>query len=82
MPRTIRLTAALCATLVLAACAPPKPPEEEHRPEPQSQSDAGSASPSAIVEHANAYKDRAREAVQQAGEAADRERAAADAAAR
>lgn len=82
MPRTIRLTAALSATLALAACAPPKPPEEERRPEPQSQSDAGSASPSAIVEHANAYKDRAREAVQQAGEAADRQRAAADAAAR
>lgn len=82
MPRTIRLTAALCATLALVACAPPKPPEEERRPAPQSQPDAGSASPSAIVEHANAYKDRAREAVQQAGEAADRERAAADAAAR
>ena len=82
MPRTIRLTAALCATLALAACAPPKPPEEERRPAPQSQSDAGSASPPAIVEHANAYKDRAREAVQQAGEAADRQRAAADAAAR
>lgn len=81
MPRTIRLTAALCATLALAACAPPKPPEEERRPEPQSQSDAGSASPSAIVEHANAYKDGAREAVLQAEEAADRERAAADAAA-
>ena len=81
MPRTIRLTAALSATLALAACAPPKPPEEERRPEPQSQSDAGSASPSAIVEHANAYKDRAREAVQQAEEAADRERAATDAAA-
>ena len=81
MPRTIRLTAALCATLALAACAPPKPPEEERRPEPQSQSDAGSAPPSAIVEHANAYKDRAREAVQQAEEAADRERAATDAAA-
>ena len=81
MPRTIRLTAALSATLALAACAPPKPPEEERRPEPQSQSDAGSAPPSAIVEHANAYKDRAREAVQQAEEAADRERAATDAAA-
>ena len=82
MPRTIRLTAALCATLALAACAPPKPPEEERRPEPQSQSDAGSASPSGIVEHANAYQDRAREAIQQAEEAADRERAAADAAVR
>ena len=82
MPRTLRLTAALVATLALAACAPPKPPEEERRPEPQSQSDAGSASPSAIVEHANAYKDRAREAIQQAEEAADRERAAADAAVR
>ena len=81
MPRTIHLTAALCATLALTACAPPKPPEEERRPEPQSQSDAGSAPPSAIVEHANAYKDRAREAVQQAEEAADRERAATDAAA-
>ena len=82
MSRTIRLAAALSATVALAACAPPKPPEEERRPEPQSQPDAGSASPSAIVEHANAYKDRAREAVQQAGEAADRQRAAADAAAR
>ncbi len=73
MPRTLRLTAALVATLAIAACAPPKPPQEERRPEPQAQPGAGSASSSAIVEQANAYKDRARDAVQQAGEAADRE---------
>ena len=35
MQRIARITAASLGLVMLAACSPPKPPEEERRPEPQ-----------------------------------------------
>ena len=70
-----------CSTIVaLAACSPPKPPEEERRPEPQAQADAKPQSE--IVQAADAYKDRARSATTAAQDAADGQRAQIDAATR
>lgn len=79
MLRTLRSSAALLAMLAIVACAPPRPPEEERRPAPQAQAHATSSSPSAIVEQANAYKDRAQDAQ---ANATDRRREAIDAATR
>ena len=57
--------------LALAGCSPPKPPEEERRPEPRAE---------AVVQAADAYKDSARAAVANTEEAAAKEKAALDAA--
>jgi hypothetical protein len=70
-----------CASL-LAACTPPDKPEEERRPEPRSQADPARVPQSAIVQTAEAYKDRARAAQDQQADAADRQREAIDAATR
>ena len=78
MHRNARIAAASLAIGLLAACAPPKPPEEERRPEPQAQ--AAAQPQSAIVQTAEAYKDRARSAESQQLEAADQQRAQSDAA--
>lgn len=59
--------------LLLTACSEPKAPDEERRPEPQAQPK------SAIVETANAYKDRARSVEQTQLDAADQQRAEIDA---
>ncbi|MEF9979607.1 MAG: hypothetical protein RR834_14070 [Thermomonas sp.] len=59
--------------LVLAGCSPPKPPEEERRPDPQAKP--------AVVAQADAYKDAARAAVANTEDAATKEKAALDAAA-
>ena len=75
MHRTARFAAATLAIAALAACSPPQPPEEERRPEPQATQPQ-----SAIVQTADAYKDRARNAETEQLEAADRQRAQIDAA--
>ena len=69
----MRIATSLAWLLVVAlsGCSPPKPPEEERRPEPQA---AG------VVQAADAYKDRARGAAAQQQDAADRQRAQLDAA--
>ena len=69
---TILIAAA--GSLALAACSPPKPPEEEHRPEPQTQP--------GITAQANVYKDAARDAATATEQAAAKEKAAIDAATR
>lgn len=79
MHRKVRIAAASLAIALLAACSPPKPPEEEHRPEPQAQQ-AAAQPRSAIVQTADAYKDRARSAEAEQLDAADRQRAQIDAA--
>lgn len=71
----------LLGCLGLSACSPPKPPEEERRPEPQAQATPANSQPkSAIVQTADAYKERARSAETQQLEAADQQRADIDAA--
>lgn len=72
--RLLLSSACLC---LLAACTP-QAPDEEQRPQPQADAATAPAT-SAIVQRANVYKDAARDAVQQTQDAADRERAAADA---
>lgn len=67
----------LLACLSLVACVPSKPPEEERRPEPQAGQAAGPKS--AIVQTAEAYKDRARSVEGTQLDAADQQRAAIDA---
>ena len=76
----MRMATSLAWLLVVAlsGCSPPKPPEEERRPEPQAQ--AAAQPQSAIVQTAEAYKDRARSAESQQLEAADQQRAQIDAA--
>lgn len=77
MFRSKMIAAVAIASLGLAACAPPKPPEEERRPQPQ----APSTQPqSAIVQAAEAYKERARSAGAQQVDAADAQRAQIEAA--
>lgn len=70
----MRIATSLACLLVLtlAGCSPPKPPEEERRPDPQ-------AAPT-VVAQANAYKDAARDAVAHSEDAAAKEKAALDAA--
>ena len=63
----------LIACVLLAACSVPEPPDEERRPEPQVRPT------SAIVQTADAYKDRARSVEAESLEAADRQRAEIDA---
>lgn len=75
MHRNARIAAASLAIALIAACSPPKPPEEERRPQPQAPE-----ARSAIVQTADAYKDRARDAVKASQDAAERERAQLDAA--
>ena len=69
----MRIVSPLACLLViaLAGCSPPKPPEEESRPEPQA---------AAVVQAADAYKDSARAAVAKTEDAAAKEKAALDAA--
>ena len=69
----MRIVSPLACLLViaLAGCSPPKPPEEERRPEPQA---AG------VVQAADAYKDAARAAVANTEEAAAKQKAELDAA--
>ena len=66
------------SVIALAGCSPPKPPEEERRPEPQAQ--AATQPQSTIVQTADAYKDRARDAVKATEAAAKDESARIDAA--
>ena len=80
MHRHARIAAASLALAALPACSPPKPPEEERRPEPQAQ--AAAQPQSAIVQAADAYKDRARDAAKAAQDAAGNQRAQIDAATR
>lgn len=68
---------ALSLAGALAACSPPAPPEEERRPAPRA--DAQARPRSAIVQDAEAYKDRARGAEAAQLDAAERRRAEADA---
>ncbi len=72
----MRIASPLACLLVLAlaGCSPPKPPEEERRPDPQAKP--------AIVAQADAYRDAARAAVANSEQAAAKEKAALDAAAR
>lgn len=69
----MRIATSLACLLVLAlpGCSPPKPPDEERRPEPQA---------AAVVQAADAYKDSARAAVAKTEDAAAKEKAALDAA--
>ena len=69
----MRIATSLAWLLVVAlsGCSPPKPPEEQRRPEPQA---AG------VVQAADAYKDAARAAVAKTEDAAAKEEAALDAA--
>lgn len=77
MHRNARIAAASLAIALIAACSPPKPPEEERRPQPQAEN---TQAQSAIVQAADAYKDRARDAAKASQDAAERERAQLDAA--
>ena len=70
----LRTAITALAIVILAACSPPKPPEEEHRPEPQTQP--------GITAPANVYKDAARDAAAATDQAAAKEKAAIDAATR
>lgn len=74
----LRTAIASLALVMLAACSPPKPPEEERRPEPQAQ--AATQPQSTIVQTADAYKDRARDAAKATEAAAKDESARIDAA--
>ena len=65
----------LLGTVLVGACSAPKPPDEERRPQPQAQARPTSA----IVQTANAYKERARRVEADSLEAADRQRAEIDA---
>lgn len=76
MHRNVRIAAAF-ALVALAACSPPKPPEEERRPEPQARE--AHAKP-AIARTADTYKDAARNAASATQDAAAKEKAALDAA--
>ena len=69
----MRIATSLAWLLVVAlsGCSPPKPPDEERRPEPQA---------AAVVQAADAYKDSARAAVAKTEDAAAKEKAALDAA--
>ncbi|MEO6155245.1 MAG: hypothetical protein ABIP16_05910 [Thermomonas sp.] len=67
----------LLACLSMAACTPPKSPDEERRPDPQVSRASGPTS--AIVQSAEAYKDRARSAEESQLDAADQHRAEIDA---
>ena len=77
MLRYACIAAAMLLIATLGACSPPDAPEEERRPEPRA-----AAPKSAIVDTANAYKDAARRAVADSEDAAAKEKAALDAAAR
>lgn len=72
----MRIASSIACLLVLAVagCSPPKPPDEERRPDPQAKP--------AVVAQANAYKDAARGAEAQSEDAAAKQKAALDAAAR
>ena len=70
----LRTAITALAIVILAACSPPKPPEEEHRPEPQTQP--------GITAQAKDYKDAARDAAAPTQQAAAKEKAAIDAATR
>ncbi len=72
----MRFASSIACLLVLATagCSPPKPPDEERRPDPQAVSP--------VVAQANAYKDAARAAAAQSEDAAAKEKAALDAATR
>lgn len=80
--RLSRIPQAVCAMppmvvlacVLLSGCSGPKTPDEERRPEPQAQPK------SALVETANAYKERARASVSASEDAAKREQATLDAA--
>ena len=76
IPRAVRAMPSIVvlACVLLSACSMPKSPDEERRPEPQAQPK------SALVETANAYKDRARASVAASEDAAKREQAKLDAA--
>lgn len=67
----------LFGCLLLVACVPSKPPQEERRPDPQASQQAGPKS--AIVRAAESYKDRARSVEATQLDAADEQRAAIDA---
>ena len=68
----IASTLACLLVIALAGCSPPKPPEEERRPDPQAVA--------SVVQAADAYKDSARAAVAKTEDAAAKEKAALDAA--
>jgi len=74
--RTTMLVLLLASLCGLGACSPPQPPEEERRPKPKARD---AAPQSAIVQAADAYKDRARNAAAQQADAADARRAEIDA---
>ena len=76
----VAMSLACLLVLALAACSPPKPPEEERRPEPQAEGTQAQPA-SAIVQAADAYKGAARAAVANSEQAAAKEKAALDAAA-
>lgn len=71
------IAALLLGCLVLTACSPPEPPDEERRPEPKT---ADARPTSGVVQAADAYKDAARAAVANSEQAAAKEKAALDAA--
>ena len=77
VPPTLSLACPLLGCLLLVACAPPAPPQDERRPEPRAGQ--ASAPKSAIVQSAEAYKDRARSVEATQLDAADQQRAAIDA---
>ncbi len=79
---TATATMLVLACIVLNACSPPGPPEKKRRPEPQTPAPGDAQPRSAIVQAADAYKDRARSAEAESLEAADRQRAEIDAQAR
>ncbi|RZA18689.1 MAG: hypothetical protein EOP93_10625 [Lysobacteraceae bacterium] len=75
MRNTVLLAIPPLLGALLCACSPPKPPEEDRRPEPQAQQASALARP-------DAYKDSARSAATASQDAAQRERAQLDAATR
>jgi len=73
--RTATVTLLLLACVGLSACSPPDPPDGERRPEPQTSAPGDARPRSSIVQAADAYKDRAREASAKSLQVADRQRA-------
>ncbi len=77
--RTATVTLFMLACVGLGACSPPDPPEKKRRPEPQTSAPGDARPRSAIVQAADAYKDRARSAEAESPQAAHRQRAEIDA---
>lgn len=77
--RTAPMSLCMLACIGLMACSPPDPPGKKRRPEPQTSALGDARARPAIMQAADAYKDRARSAEAESLQSADRQRAEIDA---